>query len=179
MSWLHNLQKFITSWKTPHTYCSARLWVSSNDLLIRIFHFNSNAFQHDKYAHPYLCELSRHTDLIHFNMFKALPIKILQRSFLIRKQINLTCIPGANSIFSGRGRGLSHTHTDRQHINLMSFDPLLLMIFSPPYNLKFVWLIFSSKQNRGGSGDGSYTHGVGRNINRLKFLEQVPYPTFY
>lgn len=57
------------------------------------------------------------------------------------------------------------------------FD-LVFMIFSPPYNL---WLIFSSRQSRGGSGsgEGSYTHGVGRNVNRLRFLEQVPYPTFY
>lgn len=31
--------------------------------------------------------------------FKALPIKILQRGFLIRKHFNSTCIPGANSTF--------------------------------------------------------------------------------
>lgn len=56
--------------------------------------------------------------------FKELPIKILQRGFLIRKHFNSTCIPGANSTFFRKRKGLSHTHTDRQHINLMSFDPL-------------------------------------------------------
>lgn len=62
--------------------------------------------------------------------FKAVPIKILQRGFLIRKHFNSTCIPGANSTFFRKRKGLSHTHTDRQSYVVWSIIINSFLIFS-------------------------------------------------